>query len=464
MRKNLIILSILCLFSVSFIQAQTKSLHQLQQEFVDLRFGMFNHFSTSTFLNQDWADPDCPPEVFNPKKLDCSQWAKAAKTANMQFGCLSVKHHSGFCMWDTKTTDYNVMNSGIKRDFMKEYVDAFRAEGMEIMFHYSILDLHAGLVRNHVTLDHIEMIKNQVRELLTNYGPIKALMFDGWDAPWSRLTYDEIPFEDIYRLAKSIQPNCLVMDLNGAKYPSEGLFYSEIKTFEQGAGQKISKDKNFLPSMACYQMQKTWFWKDTMPNEPTKTAEVLVNDNLIPMNKVCCTFILNVAPNTDGLIDDNALKTLKEIGKLWKNDAPQVKVAETGEPIISKNLALGQWCQSSWGLDTDIADFATDEKFYTSWRTEPRIKEPWWQVNFREITSFNTIAITENKDDMSQYYRIEYRLNGEWHKIFEGEAPTFRRVKIHRFDTVYGDAMRVTFLKSKEPIGVAEMGVYCERR
>lgn len=464
MRKNLIILSILCLFSVSFIQAQTKSLQQLQQEFVDLRFGMFNHFSTSTFLNQDWADPDCPPEVFNPKKLDCSQWAKAAKTANMQFGCLSVKHHSGFCMWDTKTTDYNVMNSGIKRDFMKEYVDAFRAEGMEIMFHYSILDLHAGLVRNHVTLDHIEMIKNQVRELLTNYGPIKALMFDGWDAPWSRLTYNEIPFEDIYRLAKSIQPNCLVMDLNGAKYPSEGLFYSEIKTFEQGAGQKISKDKNFLPSMACYQMQKTWFWKDTMPNEPTKTAEVLVNDNLIPMNKVCCTFILNVAPNTDGLIDDNALKTLKEIGKLWKNDAPQVKVAETGEPIISKNLALGQWCQSSWGLDTDIADFATDEKFYTSWRTEPRIKEPWWQVNFREITSFNTIAITENKDDMSQYYRIEYRLNGEWHKIFEGEAPTFRRVKIHRFDTVYGDAMRVTFLKSKAPIGVAEMGVYCERR
>ena len=178
----------LSLFGMLGVSAQTKSLHQLQQEFVDLRFGMFNHFSTSTFLNQDWADPDCPPEVFNPKKLDCSQWAKAAKSAKMTFGCLSVKHHSGFCMWDTKTTEYNVMNSGIKRDFLKEYVDAFRAEGMEIMFHYSILDLNAKLVRNHITLDHIELIKEQVRELLTNYGPIKALMFDGWDAPWSRLT------------------------------------------------------------------------------------------------------------------------------------------------------------------------------------------------------------------------------------------------------------------------------------
>ena len=464
MRKKMMIISILCGVFVSFLQAQTKTLHELQQEFVDLRFGMFNHFSTSTFLDQDWADPNCPPEVFNPTQLDCSQWAKAAKSANMQFGCLSVKHHSGFCMWDTETTDYNVMNSGIKRDFMKEYVNAFRAEGMEIMFHYSILDLHAGLVKNHVTLDHIEMVKNQVRELLTNYGPIKALMFDAWDAPWSRLTYDEIPFEDIYRLAKSIQPNCLVMDLNGAKYPSEGLFYSEIKTFEQGAGQKISKEDNFLPSMACYPMQTTWFWKQDMPNTPTKTAEVLVNDNLIPMNNVCCTFILNIAPNRDGLLDDNALETLKEIGKMWKNDAPQVKVAETGEPIISKNLALGQWCQSSWGLDTEIADLAIDEHFYSNWRSEPRIKEPWWQVNFKEITSFNTIAITQDKNDVAQYYRIEYRLNGQWNTIFEGESPTFRRVKIHRFDTVWGDAMRITFLKSKGSACISEMGVYCERR
>lgn len=462
--KKLFVLSLICLVHICNVFAQTKSLHQLQQEFVDLRFGMFNHFSTSTFQDQDWGDPYCSPKDFNPVKLDCSQWAKAAKTANMQFGCLSVKHHSGFCLWDTKTTDYNVMNSGIQRDFLKEYVDAFRAEGMKIMFHFSILDEHADLVRNHVTGDHIEMIKNQVRELLTNYGPITALMFDGWDAPWSRLTYEEIPFEDIYRLAKSIQPNCLVMDLNGAKYPSEGLFYSEIKTFEQGAGQKISKEENFLPSMACYPIQDTWFWKDYMPNKPTKSAAEMVNDNLIPMNQVCCTFILNVAPNRDGLLDDNALKTLKEIGKMWKNDAPQVKVAPTDEPIISLNLALGKWCQSSWSEDMNIADMAIDENFRTCWNAEPRTKEPWWQVNFGKVTSFNAIAITDRNDDRLQTYRLEYRLNGEWKTIFEGSAPTLRRVKMHRFDTVWGDAMRITVLNSKEPVSIAEVGVYYERK
>ena len=96
------------------------------------------------------------------------------------------------------------------------------------------------------------MIKEQLRELLTNYGEITALIIDGWDAPWSRISYDDVPFEDIYRLVKSIQPNCLVMDLNAAKYPAEALFYTDIKSYEQGAGQHISKDTTVcLPCLAC---------------------------------------------------------------------------------------------------------------------------------------------------------------------------------------------------------------------
>src|ERR1700677_4228276 len=92
-----------------------ESLHALQQQFVDLRFGMFIHFNIPTFMDQDWADPDASPAIFNPGKLDCNQWARAAKSAHMSYGCLTTKHHSGFCIWDTKTTDYNVMNSPLKR-------------------------------------------------------------------------------------------------------------------------------------------------------------------------------------------------------------------------------------------------------------------------------------------------------------------------------------------------------------
>src|SRR5258708_9045850 len=101
-------------------QSAAKTLYELQQDFVDLRFGMFIHFKISTFMDQDWVDPEALPAVFNPTKLNCDQWAKAAKSANMSYGCLTTKHHSGFAIWNTKTTDYYVMNSPLKRDVVKE--------------------------------------------------------------------------------------------------------------------------------------------------------------------------------------------------------------------------------------------------------------------------------------------------------------------------------------------------------
>ena len=94
-------------------------LKNLQQAFVDLRFGMFIHYNIPTYMEDDWADPDASPQIFNPDSLDTDQWAEAAKSANMSYGALTTKHHSGFCIWDTKTTDYNVMNSPLKRDVSK---------------------------------------------------------------------------------------------------------------------------------------------------------------------------------------------------------------------------------------------------------------------------------------------------------------------------------------------------------
>ena len=147
--KRLFLLMILSVTSVLCLNAQTKSLHQLQQEFVDLRCGMFIHFNMPTFFNEDWPDPDAAPELFNPVRMDCKQWAKAAKSANMTYGCLTTKHHSGFCIWDTKTTDYSVMSSPFKRDVVKEYADAFRAEGI----------LTVGMPRGHVSLTMTYLLK-----------------------------------------------------------------------------------------------------------------------------------------------------------------------------------------------------------------------------------------------------------------------------------------------------------------
>lgn len=382
----------------------------------------------------------------------------------MTYGCLTTKHHSGFCIWDTKTTDYSVMSSPFKRDVVKEYADAFRAEGMKVMLYYSILDTHARLRPKCITPQHIEMIKEQLRELLTNYGEITALIIDGWDAPWSRISYDDVPFEDIYRLVKSIQPNCLVMDLNAAKYPAEALFYTDIKSYEQGAGQHISKDTNRLPALSCLPLQQNWFWKESFPTTPVKSPAQMVNDNIIPMGKSYCNFILNVAPNRDGLMDANALKALKEIGKLWKNDGRVAMVPEADAPIISSNIAKYQPAEGTWSSDYAIMDFANDDDFGTCWNSNPEVKVPWYSVTFEREKSFNMVVITDRNNDRLQEYRLEYRAGGTWKPLYEGKAPTGLRVKIHRFDTVWGDAVRMTVLNSNGTTSIAEFGVYCERR
>jgi alpha-L-fucosidase len=101
----------------------------------------------------------------------------------MSYGCITTKHHSGFCIWATKTTDYNVMHSPYKKDVVRQFVNSFRANGLKVMLYYSILDTHHKLRPNEIQPNPIEMVKKQLTELLTNYGPIEALIIDGWDAP-----------------------------------------------------------------------------------------------------------------------------------------------------------------------------------------------------------------------------------------------------------------------------------------
>ncbi|MEO6231167.1 MAG: alpha-L-fucosidase [Ferruginibacter sp.] len=439
----------------------TKELAQLQQAFVDLHFGMFIHYNIPTYMDQDWADPEASPAIFDPKKLNCDQWAKAAKSANMTYGCLTTKHHSGFAIWDTKTTDYNVMNSPLKRDVVKEFVTAFRANNLKVMLYFSILDTHHKLRPGQITQKHIEMVKAQLTELLTNYGEINAIIIDGWDAPWSRISYDDIPFEEIYNLIKSIQPNCLVMDLNAAKYPAEALYYTDIKSYEQGAGQHISKNSNTLPALSCLPINSAWFWKTSFPTDAVKSAATLVNDNIKPLNNAFCNFILNVAPNRDGLIDDNALTTLKEIGALWSNKEAIPKLPLHEAPVISHNLAKKQPANSSWSDDMWIMDFANDDNFGTSWRSNATVKNPWYEIDFTRDEGFNTIVVAEQQPNISSY-KLEYCQNGVWKPLFQGENN--HKIKIHRFDRVWGNKVRISVDKAGHQVSIAEFQVYNERR
>lgn len=437
-------------------------LKEMQQKFVNDKFGMFIHFNMPTFVDEDWPAPETPAETFYPKKLNCNQWADAAISAGMRFGCLTTKHHSGFCIWDTKTTDYNVMNSPLKRDVVREYTDAFRKKGLGVMLYYSILDTHHQLRPGFITRSHVDLIKGQLKELLTNYGEISAIIIDGWDAPWSRISYEEIPFDDIYHFIKQLQPNCLVMDLNSAKYPQDALFYTDIKSFEQNAGQHISKDTNRMPALSCLPLNSSWFWKTDFPVTDVKSPEWIVNENLIPFNKAYCTFILNVSPNTDGLVDDNACKALKEIGRLWKGkEGGEMVLGDYERPITAENIAKHRPAKSSWSDDSFIMDFGNDDNFSSAWHTNKRIEEPWYEVDLDRTRPFNMISLADNNESFSSY-RVYYEKDGVWHEIPLQVKPG--KVKVHRFGTVWGDKVKVVFKKNGEKMYLSELGVYNERR
>lgn len=437
-------------------------LSDLQQQFVDLGFGMFIHYGMPTFMDQDWSDPDAALSLFQSPKLDADQWAKAARSANMTYGCLTTKHHSGFPIWNTKTTSYNVMNTPLKRDVVKEYADAFRKNGLKVMLYYSILDTHHGIRPNQITPASMQMIKDQLTELLTNYGEITALIIDGWDAPWSRISYDDVPFEDIYHLIKTLQPNCLVMDLNAAKYPTEALFYTDIKSYEQGAGQFISKEHNKLPALACLPLQANWFWKNSFPTSPVKNVTELVNKFIIPYNGAYCNFILNVAPNKSGLIDENAVVALKEMGKLYKKPSNLPKIPQHPAPIISSNIAKNVKSNSSWSDDMNIMDFANDDNFRSSWSSNPTVKAPWYELTFDKAVPSNMIVLTSGNSSAANY-SLQYYANGKWNPINakrEGE----RKVSIYRFERIWCEKIKVTLSDFDNPPAIAELGVFNEQR
>jgi len=448
-------------FAAAQQQAASGSLPKLQQDFVDLGLGMFIHYGMPTFMDQDWSDPDAALSLFQSPKLNADQWAKAAKSANMTYGCLTTKHHSGFPIWNTKTTSYNVMNTPLKRDVVKEYADAFRKNGLKVMLYYSILDTHHGIRPNQITPDKIKMIKDQITELLTNYGEITALVIDGWDAPWSRISYDDVPFEDIYYLIKSLQPNCLVMDLNAAKYPTEALFYTDIKSYEQGAGQFISKENNKLPALACLPLQENWFWKTSFPTTPVKNVTELVNKFIVPYNGAYCNFILNVAPNKNGLIDDNAVKALQEIGKIYKRADNPAKIPQYAAPIISSNIAKHIRSNSSWSDDMNIMDFANDDNFRSSWSSNPTVKNPWYELTFDKASACNMIVLTAGNSTAATY-SLQYFANGKWSDIKadnEGE----KKVNIFRFPRIWCEKIRVNITASDPSVAIAELGVFNER-
>ena len=302
-----------------------QNLLELQKKFINLRLGTFIHFNSATFQFhtgeiQDWefdhenaGKPRLYPFAesdWNPTELDCAQWAKTAQAAGVRFAAFTSKHHEGFAAWPTKYSEHCVRNAANKTDVVAEYLDAFRSRGIKAGLYFSILDLTAGINRHSCTEEQKKIIKGQITELLSTYGEIPFLMVDGWNSPWGGPTYEMLPFEEIDALVKSLQPDCLLLNIGC----NDSVEHTDVVFYENGAGQEVAEGFEG-PGILCQKLTRTWFWRSDDPVTPPMTAEwaVAQMERYFPMN---VNFMMNLSPDTRGKLDGNLIREFERIGNM----------------------------------------------------------------------------------------------------------------------------------------------------
>lgn len=195
-------------FQVSQAQLITPSNkpNKTQQLLIERGYGMFVHFGVNTFSNLEWSDGKTPASLYNPTALDCDQWVRIAREAGFRYVLLITKHHDGFCLWDSKYTEYDVASSPVKTDVVAEVAKACRKYGLEFGIYYSLWDRHQPSYKNPEKTLYVDYMVNQLTELLTNYGDVCELWFDGgWDRKVAEWDLDRL-----YKHVKKLQPTCAV--------------------------------------------------------------------------------------------------------------------------------------------------------------------------------------------------------------------------------------------------------------
>ncbi len=319
------------------------------------RFGMFIHFGLYSLpARHEWIktmekikdeDYDKYFNHFNPDLFDAKEWARKAKEAGMKYAVLTTKHHEGFCLFDSKYTDYTVMNTPYGKDIVKEYVDAFRAEGLKIGLYYSLIDWHhpdfpidtihprrddgEELEKGRDMKKYAEYMRNQVEELMTNYGKIDILWFDftypnpdpvkilGFDKahpapdpnkkPWMKgdggKCKDDWEAEKLISLVRKYQPDIIINNRTGIPQdiftPEQSTPTSWIKDVETG---------EYLNWEVCHTFSGSWgYFRDEMT---WKSPKMLI-DTLIQTVAYGGNLIMNVGPTSRGYFDKRADDALK---------------------------------------------------------------------------------------------------------------------------------------------------------
>ena len=445
-------------------------------DFVNTRYQAYFHYNMATFKNLNSqkrhgrAYGDDPVTMWQPTGLDCEQWAQVCIDAKMTGGWLTTKHHGGFCLWDSQVTDYDVAASPVKTDVVRAFVSAFRKVGLKVGLYYSILDYHHGVENGSVTREEIEFMQAQIRELLTNYGSIDYMNFDGW-ATWPTVPdFDDLPYGELYKVVKAIQPNCLIIN---HCYESN-LAHADVP-FADAAGRRYPYHPDYMrPTAASDFLQRGWWWDDNNEYGVGKSVDYVLKQ-LHSYNSHNSVYVLNVSPNPAGRLPDDAVVRLKEVAASWKKPADVQTPGENWgfQYDVSSNLAFMRSATQS-----STAPFIRDKRAYPRAeiaidgvlegdglmeQTSMTIEEdrPWWQVDLDCRCLIDAITLY-NRTDTAQEKLKNYQvtvLDGQGKVMWSTNQEAVPTPSVtHHTGGVKGRVIRIQ-LSGKNALYLAEVVV-----
>jgi alpha-L-fucosidase len=405
----------------------------------------FLHFTVNTFTDKEWGDGTEDPKIFNPSHFDARRIISALKDAGFKMAILTAKHHDGFCLWPSKYTKHSVASSSWKDgkgDVVKEISDACKEYGIKFGVYLSPWDRHEP---SYGTPAYNDYYKNQLRELLTNYGEISEVWFDG--AKGENAKNMEYDFAGYWRLVRELQPNAVIFSDAGPDVRWVGnesgnageTCWSTIDTTGMAPGKADSHYLNtgdpngrlWIPAETDVSIRPGWFYHSAEDSK-VKSGKELVDlfYKTVGRNSL---LLLNVPPNREGLLSQPDINSLNDFRAIL-NETFRTNLAlnKTRKELVDSNLTTSYILNKNESL----------------------------VINFKQPVTFDRAMFQE---DITQGQRIEKALleywdGKSWQKISEFTTVGYKRLL--RFPAVTTTKVRFSILAAKKRVHVAEVGFY----
>lgn len=446
-----------------------------QVEWQQMETYAFIHFGLNTFNDREWGYGDTDPKVFNPTNLDCEQWAQTLVKAGMKGVILTAKHHDGFCLWPFEGTDYSVKNSPWKNgqgNVVKELSEACKKYGLKFAVYLSPWDRHQA---NYGTPEYLPYFYAQLHDLLTNYGPVFEVWFDGANGGdgWyggakdirtiDRKNYYNYP--RIYEMLDSIQPQAIIFSDGGPgcrwvgneKGFAGATNWSFLRKGEVHPGYDKSYELQYghpdgnqwVPAECDVSIRPGWFY------HPEEDDRVKSPDQLVDLYYRSvghnATLLLNFPVDRRGLIHP-------------VDSANAVRFHEMIQQQLKTNLVAGMTPKVSNERGGDfVASALTDDNFDTYWATEDGVTTADIEFSFDTPTRMNRMMLQEYipLGQRVKSFVVEYLDRDTWLPVkLNEETTTIGYKRLLRFETVKTKGIRIRITDARGPLCLSSVGVY----